>query len=146
MKYGSNLLRVVVRHDGCGIEPRLLAVGRDGHWGLSGMQERAERTGSRLRLWSAPMLIDVQQASIEALPGSPGEHRSSNTLRRILHGSRLAVVAYIAASIDHRAIDGSELAVVSLVSYPDFLTSILRELGVSDGAWEVTLRTSEPAS
>ena len=52
--YCSNALRVLVRDDGCGIESRLLAVGRDGHWGLSGMRERAERIGSRLRLWSAP--------------------------------------------------------------------------------------------
>ena len=54
VKYCSNALRVVVRDDGCGIEPRLLAVGRDGHWGLSGMRERAERVGGHLRLWSRP--------------------------------------------------------------------------------------------
>jgi len=32
----------------------VLRSGRDGHWGLSGMRERAERVGARLRVWSRP--------------------------------------------------------------------------------------------
>src|SRR5258707_321635 len=44
--------RMVVRDDGCGIDPRVLRAGREGHWGLQGMRERAERVGAKLRVWS----------------------------------------------------------------------------------------------
>jgi ligand-binding sensor domain-containing protein/signal transduction histidine kinase len=54
--YSSNRLSVIVRDDGCGIDARLLQSGRDGHWGISGMRERADRIGARLQLWSSPGL------------------------------------------------------------------------------------------
>jgi signal transduction histidine kinase len=49
-----DVLRVRVRDDGRGIDPEILRAGRDGHWGLSGMRERAERIGGTLRVWSGP--------------------------------------------------------------------------------------------
>jgi signal transduction histidine kinase/streptogramin lyase len=52
MEYGAHELRVRVRDNGCGIDPQVLQLGRDGHWGLSGMRERAERAGAKLRVWS----------------------------------------------------------------------------------------------
>jgi signal transduction histidine kinase len=52
IEYRSAELRVVVRDDGCGINPRDLKWGRSGHWGLQGMRERAERIGARLRVLS----------------------------------------------------------------------------------------------
>jgi signal transduction histidine kinase len=52
LEYAPKRLRVVVRDDGCGIDPQVLRVGREGHWGLPGMRERAERIGARLRVWS----------------------------------------------------------------------------------------------
>jgi signal transduction histidine kinase len=51
--YSGADLRLVVRDDGCGVEPGVLDSGREGHWGLSGMRERAEKIGARLRLLSA---------------------------------------------------------------------------------------------
>jgi nitrate/nitrite-specific signal transduction histidine kinase len=45
---------MVVRDDGCGIDPQVLHAGREGHWGLPGIRERAERVGARLRVWSRP--------------------------------------------------------------------------------------------
>jgi signal transduction histidine kinase len=50
--YLANHLRILVRDDGCGIDPEVLQSGREGHWGLSGMRERAERIGARLKVWS----------------------------------------------------------------------------------------------
>jgi signal transduction histidine kinase len=50
--YESDYFRVSVRDDGQGIEPRLLSIGKAGHWGLSGMRERAEKIGGRLRILS----------------------------------------------------------------------------------------------
>jgi hypothetical protein len=45
-------LRILVRDNGCGIDPQVLRAGRDGHWGLLGMRERAEKVGAKLRVWS----------------------------------------------------------------------------------------------
>jgi len=50
--YAPRRLRVVVRDDGCGIEPALTSSGREGHFGLSGMRERAERIGGRINVSS----------------------------------------------------------------------------------------------
>ena len=50
--YGERLLRVRIRDDGKGIDPKLLDAGRDGHWGLPGMRERAGQIGAQLDIWS----------------------------------------------------------------------------------------------
>jgi signal transduction histidine kinase/ligand-binding sensor domain-containing protein len=52
LEYAPHHLRMLVRDDGAGIDADVLQSGRQGHWGLSGMRERAERMGARLRLWS----------------------------------------------------------------------------------------------
>jgi len=52
LEYAASHLRVLVRDNGCGIDPQIVRSGRDGHWGLSGMRERAERIGARFRVLS----------------------------------------------------------------------------------------------
>ncbi|MDE1146469.1 MAG: two-component regulator propeller domain-containing protein [Azospirillaceae bacterium] len=52
--YGARRLELVFRDDGRGIDAGLLAHGRDGHFGLAGMRERAARIGGRLDISSAP--------------------------------------------------------------------------------------------
>jgi hypothetical protein len=52
LEYAASQLRILVRDDGCGIDSEVLASGRDGHWGLSGMRERAERIGAKLKVLS----------------------------------------------------------------------------------------------
>lgn len=52
VEYLANSLRVLVSDDGVGIAPEVLRAGRDGHWGLSGMRERAEKLGARLKVRS----------------------------------------------------------------------------------------------
>jgi signal transduction histidine kinase len=54
IQYRSTEVRLAVRDNGCGIDPEMLH--RNGHWGLQGMQERAERIGARLRIWSKAAL------------------------------------------------------------------------------------------
>jgi signal transduction histidine kinase/ligand-binding sensor domain-containing protein len=54
LEYTAARLRILVRDDGCGIDPQVLKSGREGHWGLIGMRERAEQIGARLSVWSRP--------------------------------------------------------------------------------------------
>ena len=52
LKYSPARLDMTVRDDGRGIDPKVLQTGRDGHWGLSGMRERADRIGASLHVMS----------------------------------------------------------------------------------------------
>jgi signal transduction histidine kinase len=52
LKYSLRHLHVVVRDDGCGIDPQALKSGVDGHWGLPGMRERADRIGARFHVFT----------------------------------------------------------------------------------------------
>jgi signal transduction histidine kinase/ligand-binding sensor domain-containing protein len=53
IRYDDQGLRVRIRDNGKGIDPRVLREGGSaGHWGLRGVRERAERIGSRLDFWS----------------------------------------------------------------------------------------------
>jgi signal transduction histidine kinase len=53
IRYGDQELQLLVRDDGRGIDPRTLDTLPDGHWGLTGMRERAESIAGTLRVWSA---------------------------------------------------------------------------------------------
>ena len=53
VRYDDGLLRVRIRDDGTGIDPKVLEEGgRPGHFGLPGVRERAERIGAQLDFWS----------------------------------------------------------------------------------------------
>jgi signal transduction histidine kinase/ligand-binding sensor domain-containing protein len=53
IRYDERQLRVRVRDDGKGIDPKLLSDdGREGHFGLRGMRERAKLIGGKLTVWS----------------------------------------------------------------------------------------------
>jgi signal transduction histidine kinase len=51
--YKGSLFRLRIRDDGNGIDPRIVAEGRAGHYGVSGMRERAKRIGGKLDVWTA---------------------------------------------------------------------------------------------
>jgi len=53
IRYDDRQLRVRIRDDGRGIDPKVLqAGGSAGHWGLRGARERAQQIGARLDFWS----------------------------------------------------------------------------------------------
>jgi len=54
VRYDERQLRLRVRDDGKGIDAKVLAdQGREGHFGLRGMRERADLIGGQLTVWSA---------------------------------------------------------------------------------------------
>lgn len=53
LKYAQDLA-ISVKDDGAGIDATILANGKQGHFGLQGMRERAERIGGKLTLISSP--------------------------------------------------------------------------------------------
>ena len=69
LRYDKRQVRLRVRDDGKGIDPKVLAEGgREGHYGLRGMRERAELVGGKLSTWSGPggtedeLIIPAQRA------------------------------------------------------------------------------------
>jgi signal transduction histidine kinase/ligand-binding sensor domain-containing protein len=94
LEYSTNQFRILVRDNGHGIDPQVLQLGREGHFGLSGMRERAERIGARLKLWSRA------QAGTEVELTVPGhiafQFPSSNRMRKWfarLHPRKAEVLA-----------------------------------------------------
>ena len=79
----SQDLTVRVRDNGVGIDPAVLEKGKQGHFGLQGMRERAARIGSKLTVVSSP------NAGTEVTLVVPGRivfrtanHTRSGTIRR----------------------------------------------------------------
>lgn len=54
LEYGDDQLRILVRDNGIGFDSKALRYGRERHWGLSGMQERAKQIGGELKVFSRP--------------------------------------------------------------------------------------------
>jgi signal transduction histidine kinase/ligand-binding sensor domain-containing protein len=52
LEYTPTELRMFVRDDGKGIDEQVVHRGSEGHWGLTGMHERAERIGATLKIRS----------------------------------------------------------------------------------------------
>ena len=52
--YDPGALKMRICDSGVGIDPEVLLHGRSGHWGLSGMRERAGKIGATLSIWSRP--------------------------------------------------------------------------------------------
>ncbi|GEP42186.1 sensor histidine kinase [Brevifollis gellanilyticus] len=53
LEYHDESVRLSVRDNGCGFDPAAMTA-LDGHFGLSGMRERAEKISGRLRIHSVP--------------------------------------------------------------------------------------------
>jgi signal transduction histidine kinase len=53
IRYDNEQFRLRIRDDGKGIHPSLLeAKAKEGHYGVSGMRERANLVGAKLTIWS----------------------------------------------------------------------------------------------
>ena len=54
VEYFPRRLRVVIRDNGCGFEPKALKLERGSHRGLRTMVEQAKAMGAQLQIWSKP--------------------------------------------------------------------------------------------
>jgi signal transduction histidine kinase len=52
IEYMPAKLCLVIRDDGCGMDPQQVQLRQDSHWGLLGMHERTRSIGAHLRVWS----------------------------------------------------------------------------------------------
>jgi PAS domain S-box-containing protein len=77
IEYADSDLRMRVRDNGCGIDPHMLEVGREGHWGLAGMRERATKIGGQLKISSSATAGTEVQLSI---PSAVAFQRSTSDL------------------------------------------------------------------
>jgi signal transduction histidine kinase len=84
LDYGTGRFELRVRDDGRGVNPEFLkGTGRPGHFGLSGMRERAVEIGGKLSIWSAPGSGTELQFSLSgAIAYATGESRRRSWLRR----------------------------------------------------------------
>jgi signal transduction histidine kinase len=77
-----------VRDNGRGIDPKVLAKGKDGHFGIKGIRERAERVGARLSLNSSSAGTEVELIVPAGLAFRQQRHvlqGSLTRLRRFFH-------------------------------------------------------------
>jgi len=60
LDYSDRDLRMRIRDNGCGIDPHVIHAGREGHWGLAGMRERATRIGGLLKISSSATGTEIE--------------------------------------------------------------------------------------
>jgi signal transduction histidine kinase/ligand-binding sensor domain-containing protein len=73
--YDSSALRIRVRDDGVGIDKAVLSNGQPGHWGLTGMRERAHAIRAELKLWSRESAGTEVELVIPAAIAYPRDQR-----------------------------------------------------------------------
>lgn len=87
LRYGEEYLRLRVHDDGKGIEPGVLSEGgREGHFGMRGMRERATLIGGKLTVWSAPgsgtdVELSIPASHAYTASSSARGYESAETLR-----------------------------------------------------------------
>lgn len=72
VQWGVERFSIRVRDDGVGLEPQLIAHGRDGHWGIQGMRERTRQLGGSLEIRSDSngTLVELKIPASRAYAGS----------------------------------------------------------------------------
>jgi signal transduction histidine kinase len=84
VEFAAKHLRILIRDDGRGIDPELLQAGREGHWGLSNMRERAERIGAQLKVRSRAGTgteVELSVPSAIAFQADPKERHARGLAR-----------------------------------------------------------------
>ncbi len=77
IEYAAKNFRMLVRYNGSGIDQEILLSGREGHWGLSGMKERAEKIGANFKVWSSSTAGTEIELSVPNRVAFEGQRRMS---------------------------------------------------------------------
>ena len=86
IRYGKRQFRLRVRDNGKGFEQKVVdAGGREGHFGLTGMRERAELVGGNLAIWSE---LDSGTEIELTIPASVAYAKPPTVRRSIFLGKR----------------------------------------------------------
>jgi ligand-binding sensor domain-containing protein len=82
-------VRLTVRDDGIGLDQATLDRGREGHWGLAGMRERAQKIGAQVNIWSRPGAGTEVELAIPANVAYPPCSQQSlwQRIKRTLNGT-----------------------------------------------------------
>jgi signal transduction histidine kinase len=91
LNYQRSELRIRIRDDGTGIDSIILQQGhREGHFGLPGMRERAQKVGAHLEVWSGPGAGTEVEVRIAAEVAYISEPNGSwlRELRRLWPGTK----------------------------------------------------------
>jgi signal transduction histidine kinase len=84
IRYGEKEFRMQVRDNGRGIDPSVLSGdGREGHYGLHGMHERAKVAGGKLKVWSELNSGTEVELSIPAVRAYTQAPRRLRLLQRL---------------------------------------------------------------
>jgi len=96
IRYDEKCFRIRVRDDGKGIRPELLrGEGREGHYGLTGMRERAKLVGGKLTIWTE---VDNGTEIELIIPASKAYEKST---RRVWYfGERSATASDVKETIE----------------------------------------------
>jgi signal transduction histidine kinase len=91
IEYAARFFRMLVRDNGRGIDAQILDSGRERHWGLKGMRERAEKIGARLKVWSragAGTEIELSVPNRIAFKDQSASRRLRERLRKLYRRGR----------------------------------------------------------
>ena len=89
VQFGKQHLGMRIADDGKGIAPDVLANGgAPGHWGLTGIRERAAKLGSKLQIRSAPKSGTIVQLEVPAAVAYRHQHEHGSWWRRIRRSMR----------------------------------------------------------
>ena len=72
-----------VRDNGRGIDPKVLAKGKEGHFGIKGIRERAERVGARLVLQSSSAGTEIELIVPGRLAFGQRQHALPSSLTKV---------------------------------------------------------------
>jgi signal transduction histidine kinase len=78
IEYGAKAFHLLVRDDGKGIDSQVVRGGVDGHWGITGMRERAGQIGATLKIRSrsgAGTEVELKVPAAVAFERSPSGWR-----------------------------------------------------------------------
>jgi len=91
LQYTAKFFRVLVRDDGDGMESIIVKEGKEGHWGLPGMRERAQEIGGKLKVWSRARVGTEVELTIPSHIAYEIDGNEGNWLKRLVRGRRTEI-------------------------------------------------------